>query len=641
VPGPGESDPPPALRQARLAPTATVSVPGTIRLTGDGAAAQAAAASARLFPNGSGTVVVAGARSADMHVAAYAAGVLRAPLLIVDATRIPSATAREWERLGADRAVVVGDPSAVGDAVTDVLARTSEVTRIGGHNVYRLSHAAFRAVSPDVRTVYVADARSLATAPAAAAAAAARGRGMLLVDGSSSSLSAATVALLRDAGVGEVVLLGSSAGVSTAILRSTKAAGFSTRRITAADRAGVALLVAREYPAATTRAVIAPISGSPSAQTAVAAAVAGAGGAPLYLSGPDCLSDSVAREISRRDDRVVAVGSIAQLATPIVHGTSCTGVRREGEADLRSAISAAMSRHPSSDYTVTVRELGGLGETVAIGGATRREPASMMKLFVAWQSFARIERGAARLSTRLSSGLTVEECLRELIWMSDNYCHTDLVHWIGLSALNRRLAEAGFSDTAYGSVLRGQNVLYGGNRTSTNDLTDLLKRLDDGKLLNPTHTAHMMRLMHAQLFRSRIPNGLPPSAYQASKPGSLWVAGGLLQADSAVVRGRNGGSYVISVIGDAGSSKAGIRDISRAAYTHFNGRFSTLANHSDLHVRTTRATPWRRTPGGAVAGTIPGGTPLQVSDSQRHWYKVHYRGGYAWVWYSQVRSNLD
>lgn len=43
---------------------------------------------------------------------------------------------------------------------------------------------------------------------------------------------------------------------------------------------------------------------------------------------------------------------------------------------------------------------------------------------------------------------------------------------------------------------------------------------------------------------------------------------------------------------------------------------------------------------GAVDGTIPKGTPLRVSDSKRHWYKLHYRGGYAWVWYSSLRTNF-
>jgi len=287
-----------------------------------------------------------------------------------------------------------------------------------------------------------------------------------------------------------------------------------------------------------------------------------------------------------------------------------------------------------------VREVGGLGEAVALGGATRREPASMMKLYAAWATYKRIEAGRASLSTRLSSGLTVGECLREMIWMSDNFCHTDLVHWIGLSHLNKEIAAAGFSRTAYGRVLRGQDVLYAGNRTTSDDLTALLKRLEEGRLLSPTYTRHMLNLMHTQLFRSRIPNGLPASAYQASKPGSLWVSGGLLQADSAVVRGPQG-RFVITVIGAPGATKAGIRDVARTVYSHFNGSFGAAANHSDLHVRTVRNTPWySSSAGGRIVGTIPSGTRLQISDSRRHWYKVHWRGGYAWLYYHHVRSNL-
>ncbi|WP_405373585.1 serine hydrolase [Microbacterium sp. Ld14] len=624
---------------ARLVPARiAATLPPASRLSGPTAVDQAAAISRALYPGGADVVVVAATTASDAHIAAFVAGSVGAPVLYAGSGSVPAATAREIARLSPTRIVVVGSSAAVSTAAESALARTAPVERIDGDNVYGLSQNALRAVG-DATTVYAADGATMIHAPAGVAVAGATDRGFLAINGRRASAPPGTLNTLRAVGAREVVLVGGTSSIGAGFVSSLRAEGFTVRRLAGSSRTAVSLAAAAEYPAGSTRTVLASAS-APGHVTATAAAIAGLTRQPFSYAQLECVFDSVAAEMARRKDTPLVIGSPTALRAQVAAGDSCTTVRTAGERALLRDLRAAQARHPGSSYTVTVRQIGGLGEVVSSGGSTRREPASMMKLFVAWASFERIERGQASLKTKLSSGLTVEQCLRELIWMSDNYCHTDLVHWIGLSKLNREIAAAGFSRTAYGSVLRGQDVLYGGNRTTTNDLTLLLTRLDSGALLNKKHTSHLRGLMNDQLFRSRIPNGLPASAYQASKPGSLWVSGGLLQADSAIVAGGRG-RYVISVIGDAGATKAGIRDISRAVYSHFNGAFGKAITHSDLHVRTTTATPWRRSPGGAIAGSIPPGTPLQVSDSRRHWYKVHYRGGYAWIWYSKVRSNLS
>lgn len=631
---------PRADSEQHSAPASTPArIPAGVRYTGTSASEQAAAVSRAAYPGGSREVVVAAAvRDGDAQIAAFLAGVRQAPLLWVRPDSIPAATSKEIARLDPERVIVVGSKSSVRSSVAQRWLPARTVQRVEGYNDYALSQAALRVAGP-VGRVYVADGPTLNTAPIAAGVATVTGSGFLAANGHAAA-SPGTISALRAVGAKEVVLVNTRSRLGGAFVESLRDAGFSVRRLPGDSLSTFAVSASVGYPTSSSRAVIVSAADAPNHETALAAALAGVTRQPLHYSLRDCLPDHVARSIDRRGDKPLVIGSSARLSTHVARGESCSERRTAGEASLRTKLRNAFDRHPSSSYTVTVRQIGGLGQTVSSNGAVRREPASMMKLFVAWASFARIERGQASLSTRLQSGLTVEQCLRELIWMSDNFCHTDLVHWIGISTLNRQIAAAGYSNTSYGRVLRGQDVLYGGNRTTTNDLSLLLKRLDAGTLLNKTHTAHLKRLMHLQLFRSRIPNGIPASAYQASKPGSLWVSGGLLQADTAIVAGPRG-RFVLTVIGDAGSSKAGIRDIARTVYSHFNGSFSRAANHSDLHVRTVRATPWRRSPGGAIVGSIPSGTPLQVSDSRRHWYKVHYRGGYAWIWYTDVRSNLD
>lgn len=612
-------------------------MPSAGRLSAATAADQTIAVSRALFPSGSAEVVIAAAKRHDAQIAAGLAGARRASMLYVAPDSIPAAVKTELARLKPTRILVVGSTASVNSTVARVLGQTAPVERISGADTYALSRAVLRFLGP-VDRVYVADGRTMDTAPIAAAAAAATGGGFMAVDGRGTA-SDATMAALKDVGAKEVVMMNVASMMGKGFVDRIRSAGISVRRMAGGTSEAVAISTAADYPSTTTRGVVVSGVAIPNHETGTAAAVAGALRQPFLYSRTECVSDATAALLDTRKDTVLAVGPTSRLQAAVLTGDGCTVVRTAAANTLRDKITATMKRHPSSSYAVTVRQIGGLEVLTGKTGATRREPASMMKLFVAWAALKRVEKKQASLSTKLSSGLTVKECLRELIWMSDNYCHTDLVHWIGVSNLNKQIAAAGYSQTSYGRVLKGQDVLYAGNRTTSNDLSLLVARLEKGQILNKTHTTLLRDLMHTQLFRSRIPNGIPASAYQASKPGSLWVKGGLLQADTAIIRGPKA-TFVLTVIGDAGSSKAGIRDIARTVYTHLNGSFGAAAKHSDLHVRTTKNATWRKSAGGAVGGTIPKGTPLQVSDSKRHWYKLHYRGGYAWVWYSSLRTNL-
>ncbi len=612
-------------------------MPSITRISAPTAADQTITASRTLFPDGSTEVVVSAAKRHDAQTAAYLAGARRAPLLYVAPDAIPAAITAELKRLRPTRILVVGSTASVGTKVAGLLGAIAPVERIAGGDTYALSRAVLRFQGP-VKRVYMADGRTMGTAPIAAAAANATGAGFMAVDGRGTA-STATMDALRAVGAKEVVLTNVMSMMGRNFVDKIRAAGISVRRLPGGTNEAMAVSAAGEYPATTTRAVVVSGADAPNHETGTAAAVAGALRQPFLYARTECVSDAAAAMLDRRKDSVLAIGSTSRLNATVISGDGCTAVRTAAADTLRAKITAATKRHPSSSYAVTVRQIGGLEVVSGVTGATRREPASMMKLFVAWAALTRVDKKQASLSTKLSSGLTVKECLRELIWMSDNYCHTDLVHWIGISNLNKQIAAGGYGQTSYGRVLKGQDVLYGGNRTTSNDLSLLLSRIEKKQLLSASSRALMLDLMHTQLFRSRIPNGIPASAWQASKPGSLWVKGGLLQADTAIIRGPKG-TFVLTVIGDAGSSKAGIRDIARTVYSHVNGSFGAAANHSDLHVRTTKNATWRKSAGGAVGGTVPVGTPLQVSDSKRHWYKMHYRGGYAWIWYSSVRSNL-
>jgi beta-lactamase class A len=295
-----------------------------------------------------------------------------------------------------------------------------------------------------------------------------------------------------------------------------------------------------------------------------------------------------------------------------------------------------MSSYAGS-YWVSVQEVGGLRQSVRIAGSTPKEPASMMKIFAAWAALKRVEQGRASLGMRLPSGVPLGTCIHVMIHVSDNYCHTDVVHWIGIAEINRMIRSAGFLNTKYGTVARGVSVLYAGNRTTTNDLVRMMEKLLDGSVLSTRWADHLLREMSSQIWRSRIASGIPPGVAQASKPGALWVASGLMQNDTAVVYGPKS-TYIISIIGDNGPPQAALRAISRTVYQHFNGAFGTAASYPVQQMVTTVATAVRSSPGGPAIATAARGTPIQVLDAVRDWYLVRWGGRDRYIHYSALRN---
>ncbi|MFV0372998.1 serine hydrolase, partial [Microbacterium sp.] len=481
--------------------------------------------------------------------------------------------------------------------------------------------------------VYVAGGAGLLGGPLATTAAAARDAGVLLVRPGEPSAASGTVAALREVGAASVVLVGGRGSLSTSYARSLEAAGFAVSRISGADRYGITENIARTFPSSTTRGVFTAADATITVPTA--AWLSAATGQPLYFAIPQCIPDSTAAVLAARSDRPLVLTAVSALSDDVAAGRSCTTVRTRNEARLRTALQETLARYPGSSYTVSAREVGGIREMVSIGGSTRREPASMIKVFAAWAAMKRVESGRVSMNWRMPSGTTLYDCLKVMIYISDNYCHTDIVHWIGIPTLNREIRSLGLNNTYYGSVPSGTSVLYGGNRTTANDLSAMLYKLKARTILSDRYSTLLLRFMRNQPFTSRIPEGIPPGIIQASKPGSLWVASGLIQNDSAVVIGSKK-TFVLTVLGSGGSSKAGIRAIARTVYSHFNGSFGAAASHPDLHVRTKARTAMLNSPEGSVIGYIPGGTALEVVDSKRRMYQVRYNGRLVWIFHLRV-----
>jgi len=207
-----------------------------------------------LDPEGHRTVVLATAYNwPDALGAATLAGAVQAPVLLTDATTLPTAVAAELVRLGADRVFVVGGTAAVADVVIETLLDVP-----GIENVERLSGADryVTAIKVAERSVgllgesyqggaFIATGASFPDALGASAVAASAGMPTYLAPPGSSlrpDVGDSMVAM----GVASPVILGGTKAVSGGIERDLGGLTRSTPlRLAGADRYGTSLATAR------------------------------------------------------------------------------------------------------------------------------------------------------------------------------------------------------------------------------------------------------------------------------------------------------------------------------------------------------------------------------------------------------------
>lgn len=232
-------------------PPATMYVP----VAGSSRYETAVRASERTFASGAECVVIAtGSNWPDALGGAALAAAEGGPILLTDASALPSAVAAEVSRLGATRAYILGGTGAVGPGVEGALASmlgAGNITRIGGANRYQTAEL-IAAKSVDVLnasgtydgTAFVATGANFPDALAAAPISAAKGWPLFLAG--PNGLSPSTSAAMSSAGVSDVVILGGTGAVSSAAETSLKSTygATSVTRLAGANRYDTAVVVA-------------------------------------------------------------------------------------------------------------------------------------------------------------------------------------------------------------------------------------------------------------------------------------------------------------------------------------------------------------------------------------------------------------
>src|SRR5690606_17118536 len=193
------------------------------RLSGDNRFSTAAAISQYVYPAGADTVFIStGGNFPDALAAGPAAARNNAPLLLVERTSIPAATALELDRLAPSEIVIVGGPGAVTDGVLAGLASSTgaNVTRAYGAGRYETAVEVSKQNYPDGHggVLYLATGENFPDALSASAVAGAGGEAnspILLVPGGATIPTAVEEEILRLA-PDKIIIAGGAGAVSTA-----------------------------------------------------------------------------------------------------------------------------------------------------------------------------------------------------------------------------------------------------------------------------------------------------------------------------------------------------------------------------------------------------------------------------------------
>lgn len=294
--------------------TETITIVGepVTRAAGADRIATAIQVSQQSYPANAKVVYVAtGYNYPDALAAGPAAAAEGGPLLLTPGDTLPAAVAAEIQRLQPSKIVVVGGPAAVSNGVYDALdALAPEIHRAQGPDRFATSRAIaeYAFGTSGASHAYIATGLNFPDALSASAAGAASGSPVILVNGTASSVDAATVTLLNDLGVTDVTVVGGTAVISPGIKNQLAAT-----RLSGADRYETSLAIAQDaYPSGASRVLIATGLNFPDALAG--SAWAGPAKAPLLIVKTNCIPGSILDEIISLDPvQVSLIGSTGVL----------------------------------------------------------------------------------------------------------------------------------------------------------------------------------------------------------------------------------------------------------------------------------------------------------------------------------------
>ncbi|MFN2578647.1 MAG: serine hydrolase [Pyrinomonadaceae bacterium] len=189
------------------------------------------------------------------------------------------------------------------------------------------------------------------------------------------------------------------------------------------------------------------------------------------------------------------------------------------------------------------------GQTYSYHGDESVRTASTIKIAVMIEAFARVADGRAKWSDELvltkaaryggsgilpemSDGLrlSLQDCLRLMMLLSDNTATNMVLDYLGTDAVNERMNSLGFKSTRImrrvgggGESKEGKlpdNKRFGLGATTPHEMVEILAKLDRGQIVNETASKEMIDLMKREQGRYAIGRTTPEISV-ATKYGAL------------------------------------------------------------------------------------------------------------------------
>jgi putative cell wall-binding protein len=302
------------------------------RLSGESRYDTAVAIATAAYPDPVDTVfITTGANYPDALSAGPAAVHLDAPVLLAPPTGLTTAVRDALIGFDPNRVFVVGASGAVSSAVyaqIEDAVPDAVVDRISGDDRFGTSlavtRAAFLTEDSEVggsSVAYVANGLNFPDALSAGGASATADAPVILVNGTGSSVSAAFADLLDDLDVTHVRIVGGTGAVSASVASSIQSLGVNVVRLSGVDRFATATAVNQVF-STSTDALLATGFNFPDALAG--SALAGARGAPLYITQANCILPVIYADLVRIDaTKVTLLGGTGALGTPVAQLKRC------------------------------------------------------------------------------------------------------------------------------------------------------------------------------------------------------------------------------------------------------------------------------------------------------------------------------
>lgn len=228
----------------------------------------------------------------------------------------------------------------------------------------------------------------------------------------------------------------------------------------------------------------------------------------------------------------------AETAKLVIDTTAPKITYKRSYSSTNTGLSAVMKNYADTHagtYGVKMIELSGARRNAEYNSTTQFTTASTYKLFVAYSTLLRIERGEWRWSDQIHGGRNASKCFDDMIKLSDNECSVAFLQKIGYRPITNEAHALGATSTSF----LGSN----GIKSTAKDEALLLSLLYTGQILSQQSSRDKwINAMKQNVYRQGIPKGIP-GATVADKVGFL---DGLLH-DAAIVYSPKG-AYVLIIL---------------------------------------------------------------------------------------------